>query len=328
MFYSEGDLKMEVRMSRLNRHTIVSLVTAALVITLACTISMGPTTSKAPTLDATKIAMEIQGTSLALQLTQSALNVQPAATQPPVVVQPTNPPPPTVPQPTATQDLQARMKTAKILAYEDSMAVPLVPWVKPTLDMMGLNITYTADVGVLMNYLNSGTKWDLIIIASEARSAVQGEFWDVIVPKVMNDKAALIAEIWYLSDTHVGRIAQLTSNCGIRFWRTRSEVESIYTLKPNHPVFTTPNSGFGLTNYWGFWEDKGGDYVLLTGSGDAEILAGGSPNATDYGLITTCIEGRVIIQTFSDHDYHQGDIQALWENYVTWVLTNHFAIVP
>ena len=320
-------------MSRLNRSTIISLVLIVLVITLACSIDMGQTASAPPTLDATKMALEIQGTSVALQQTQAALNappVQPAVTQPPVVVEePTTQPPPTVQQPTATQDLQARMKTAKILVYEDSMAVPLVPWVKPTLDMMGLNPTYTADIGVLMNHLNSGTKWDLIIIASEARGDVQGEFWDVIVPKVINDKTALIVEMWYLSNTHVGRIAQLTSKCGIRFWRVRSEVESIYTLKPDHPVFNTPNSGFSLTGYWGYWEDKGGDYVNVTGTGDAELLAGGFPSRTsEYGLITTCIEGRVIIQTFSDHDYHQEDIQALWENYITWVLTNHFAAVP
>lgn len=316
-------------MFRLNRSTIVTLLIIALVITLACSIDLGQTASAPPTMDATKIALEIQGTSMALQLTQSALNVQPVVTQPPVVVEvPTNQPPPTVQQPTATQDLQARIKTAKVLAYEDSMAVPLVPWVKPTLDMMGLNTTYTADIGDLMNYLNSGTKWDLIIIASEARTNVQGEFFDVITPKVVNDKTALILEMWYLSEIANGRIAQLTSKCGIRFWRIRDEVESIYTLKPEHPVFTTPNSSFGLTNYWGFWEDKGGDYVNVSG-GDAQILAGGFPSrSSEYGLITTCIEGRVIIQTFSDHDYHREDIQALWENYVTWVLTNHFAVVP
>lgn len=316
-------------MSRLDRYTIPVMVTAVLVITLACSVSMAPTASQPPTMDATKIALEIQGTSMALQLTQAALNVQPVVTQPPVVVQqPTNPPPPAVPQPTATQDLQARIKTAKVLAYEDSMAVPLVPWVRPTLDMMGLNTTYTADIGDLMSYLNSGTKWDLIIIAAEARGDVQGEFFDVITPKVVNDKTALILEMWYLSDIANGRIAQLTSKCGIRFWRIRDEVESIYTLKPEHPVFTTPNSSFGLTNYWGFWEDKGGDYVNVSG-GDAQILAGGFPSrSSEYGLITTCIEGRVIIQTFSDHDYHREDIQALWENYITWVLTNHFAVVP
>jgi hypothetical protein len=322
-------------MSRLNRRTIVFLGAVIFVVALACSISVAPTTSAPPAFDSTKASLELQGTAMSLQLTQAAMNAQPAATQPPpvVVVQPTDPaptepPPPTIPQPTPTQDVQARMKTAKILVYEDSMGANLVPWIGPTVDMMGLNYTYTADIGDLMNYLNSGTKWDLIIIASESRSAVQGEFWDVIVPKVTNDKAALIVELWYLSDTANGRISSLTSKCGIRFDKVREEVDSIYTLKPDHPIFTTPNSNFGLTNYWGYWKDKGGDYVKVTG-GDAVIVAGGFPRRpSDYGLITTCIDGRVIIQTFSDHDYHREDIQALWENYITYVLTNHFAIVP
>ena len=318
-------------MTRLNHRTVVFLGTATLIVALACSVSLAPTTSAPPAYDSTKAALELQGTAMSLQLTQAALNVQPASTQvpPPVVVQPTDPPPPTVPQPTPTQDIQARMKTAKILMYEDSMAVPLVPWVKPTLDLMDFDsITYTADVGDLMNFLNSGTKWDLIIIASEARSAVQGEFWDVIMPKVTHDKTALIVELWYLSDTAVGRIDSLMSKCGIRFQSVRKLPDSIYTIKSDHPVFTTPNSSFGLTNYWGYWTDKGGDYVKVVG-GDAVILAGGFPSrSSDYGLITSCIEGRVIIQTFSDHDYHRSDIQALWENYVTYVLTNHFAVVP
>lgn len=321
-------------MSRLNRRVIVLWGTAILVITLACSVSLGPTVSGAPTPDATRISLEIQGTSMAMQLTQAALNAQnqqvvPTQAPPLVQEQPTLPPPPPAVEPTATQDLQARMKTAKILVYEDSMAVPLVPWVKPTLDMMGLNTTYTADIGDLMNYLNSGTKWDLIIIAAEARGDVQGEFWDVITPKVTNDKTALIVEMWYLSNTANGRIAQLTSKCGIRFQSVRSAGDySIYTLRSDSPVFTTPNSGFSLTNYVGFWQDKAGDYVKVTG-GDAVLLAGGfRSHSSDYGLITSCIDGRVIINTFSDHDFHREDIQALWENEVTYVLTNHFMQVP
>lgn len=324
-------------MSQLNRRSAMFLGTVMLFVALACSISMGPAATSAPpapAIDATKIALEIQGTSMALQLTQAALNAQsvPPQAPPPAQVQPTLPPPPTVVLPTPTQDIKARMKTARILMYEDSMGAvpPLQPWVKPTIDLMDFDfVTYTADIGDLLNYLNSGTKWDLIIIAAEARSAVQGEFWDVIVPKVTNDKTALIVEMWYLSDTAVGRISQLTSKCGIRFQSVRSAGDySIYTLKSDSPVFTTPNSSFSLTNYIGYWQDKAGDYVRVTG-GDAQILAGGFPSrSSDYGLITTCIEGRVIIQTFSDHDYHREDIQALWENYVTYVLTNHFAVVP
>ena len=318
-------------MNRLGRNKIVFHSTVMLAFALACSVSMGPPQQQnaAPTFDATKVTLEMQATALANQLTQAALNAQNVPTQqPPPPVQDTVAPPPTI-TPTATQDIAALIKSAKVLAYEDSMAVPLVPWIRPTLELMGLDYTYTADIGDLLNHLNSGTKWDLIIIAAEARSAVQGEFWDVIVPKVTNDKTALIVEMWYLSDTAVGRISQLTSKCGIRFQSVRSAGDySIYTLKSDSPVFTTPNSSFSLTNYIGYWQDKAGDYVRVTG-GDAQILAGGFPSrSSDYGLITTCIEGRVIIQTFSDHDYHREDIQALWENYVTYVLTNHFAVVP
>lgn len=321
-------------MFRTNHRTAAFLGIAAILVVLACSVSTSAPPTSPPAFDPTKLALEMQATAMSMQLTQAAQNVQPAATQPPA--QPTNPPPPTapqpiLPQPTSTLDLQSRMRNAKILVYEDSMGAvpPLQPWVKPTLDLMGLNVVYTADIGDLMNHLNSGTKWDLIIIAAEARAAVQGEFWDMIVPKVTRDKTALIVEMWYLSDTAVGRISQLTSKCGIRFQSVRAAGDySIYTLRPDHPVFTTPNSSFSLTNYVGYWQDKAGDYVKVTG-GDAVILGGGFPGrSSDYGQITTCINGLVVINTFSDHDFHREDIQALWENEVTYVLTNHFAQVP
>jgi len=40
------------------------------------------------------------------------------------------------------------------------------------------------------------------------------------------------------------------------------------------------------------------------------------------------MEGRVIIQTFSDHDYHEDQIVALWENYIYNTLKAHFAVTP
>jgi hypothetical protein len=287
-----------------------------------------------PTVDATRVTLEIQATALAGVLTQQAAETQP---QPPVVESAatgtaTQSSAPVVatdtPQPAAV-DIQSQIKNAKILVYEDAGTVYLAEWVKATLDLMGLKYVHVGDrVGDFMSQLNSGTRWDLIIVAAESRKGVQGEFWDVITPKVTADKSALIVEMWYLSQIANGRIESLMSKCGIKFRSTRSYVDSIYTLDSSSPIFSTPNSGFSLTNYIGYWKDKGGDYVRVTG-GDAVLLAGGhATEKSDYGLLTSCIEGRVIVQTFSSHDYHREQMQMLWENYIINTLTNHFKALP
>ena len=54
------------------------------------------------------------------------------------------------------------------------------------------------------------------------------------------------------------------------------------------------------------------------------MLAGLSAKASDQGVLASCYDGRVIIQTFSDHDYDQADIVPLWENYIHYTLKNHF----
>jgi hypothetical protein len=308
---------------------------------LACSLA-GVTQSPAPAsgIDETKIALSVQGTVMANQLTAQAAQLQNAQQQPTAQPQiqptsappPTNappPPPPTV-QATPTEDMAARIKDAKILVYEDAASAGLGEWVKSTLNLMGLNYTHDADaLGNFMSHLNSSTPWDLIIVAGESRSGVQGEFWDIIAPKVTRDKTALIVEMWYLENTANGRIQALTSECGIEYQSTKKFVESIYTLDTSNPIFSTPNGGFALTNYVGYWTDKGGDYVRLTGGGDATLLAGGLPNEKSrYGLLTSCIGGRVIFQTFSTHDYHREDMQMLWENYIVNTLTNHFNALP
>jgi len=277
-------------------------------------------TNNAPgPVDATKVALEVKATDAAAQLTQQAAAKQPDQPQQPPAA--TNNAPGV--QPTA--DYKERMKNAKILVYEDAGNARLGEWVKATLDLMGLKYTHDGDAqGHFMSHLNSGTRWDLIIVAAESRNGVQGEFWDVITPKVTADKSALIVEMWYLSQIANGRIQSLTSKCGIQYQKTRKEVDSIYTLDSSNPVFSTPNNSFGLTNYVGYWKDKGGDYVRLTG-GDAVLLAGGFPKEkSSYGMMTSCIDGRVIIQTFSTHDYHRETMQMLWENYITNTLINHF----
>ncbi len=306
---------------------------------LACAMPAAAPTPAAPSFDATKAVLEIQATQMSLQLTQAALqqpttappptDVPPTAAPAPTDVPPTTAPLPTEPQPTAAPDMSERIKKAKILVYEDIGNQMLAEWVKGTLDLMGLKYIHVGDAaGDFMSQLNSSTPWDLIIVAAESRSVVQGEFWDVITPKVTNDKTALIVEMWYLSNIANGRIQSLTAKCGIEYQSTRKFVEPIYLLDSANPVFSTPNGGFSLTNYNAHWYDKGGDYVRLTGSGDATLLAGGFlKEKSRYGLLTSCLEGRVIIQTFSSHDYNHDDMQMLWENYIVNTLTNHFNLL-
>ncbi len=319
----------------------LTVFTAAIIFTLlACSLpSSTPTES-----DPTKVAMQVQLTMQAIQNAtlvaqaaqagQATQEVQPLPTYtllPTYTPQQVN----TLAAPTAilvtpTQSLDERMKSAKILVYEDTYLTNHGPWVKDTLDMMGLNYKYDADaLGHFMGDLNSSTPWDLIIVAAESRDSVQGEFWDVIAPKVINDKTALIVEMWYLSDTANGRIRSLTDPCGIAFQAVRKDVDSIYTLDPKHPVFSTPNSGFSLIHYSPVWFDKGGDYIRLTSGSKATLLAGGYPKEkSSYGLIATCFDGRVIFQTFSNHDYKRSDILMLWQNYITNTLQKHFEAVP
>ena len=162
----------------------------------------------------------IQNATLAAQAGQATQEVQPLPTY---TLLPTYTPPqintlaapPAIPA-TPTQSLDERMKSANILVFEDTYLSDLGPWVKDTLDMMGLNYKYDGDaLGHFMGDLNSSTPWDLIIVAAEKRDVVQGEFWDVIAPKVINDKTALIVEMWYLSDTANGRIRSLTTPCAL-----------------------------------------------------------------------------------------------------------------
>jgi hypothetical protein len=56
-------------------------------------------------------------------------------------------------------------------------------------------------------------------------------------------------------------------------------------------------------------------------------------SSNDEAVLATCYQGRVIIQTFSDHDYGQdnqdmGILVPLWENYIHYTLKNHFAVTP
>jgi hypothetical protein len=178
-----------------------------------------------------------------------------------------------------------------------------------------------------MEQLNSPTKWDLIIIGAESKTKVQGEFWDVIMTHVYK-KTAIIAEVWYLDLLGGGKIKTFTNECGVAYASNYDLAESIYWWDPESPVFTTPNNAMPLIHYSRYWNNQCGDKMRTTGSGDAQLLAGwrAKPDSRS-GLIAACMGGRTIIQTFSNHDYHEDQIKDLWENYITYTLTNHFLAI-
>lgn len=312
----------------------VFLLSFALVLlfVLACNMATAPIpASSPPAFDSTKAVLELQATRMVLQLTQAALNSQPTAqptSQPP---QPTEQPGATPHQipPTPTADVEALIRSANVLVYENTDEYGIGMWIGDTLDMMGIKYTQTGSYsGRFMEYLNSGTKYDLIIVGAEAKDKISGEFWDVIHTRLERDKTALIAEIWYLDTEASGPISKILGGCGIRYRKDYSLADSIYWWDSAHPVFNEPNTVLPLLHYNRYWSNQTGDQIRLGGSGDATMLAGLTASRGDEGVLATCYDGRVIIQTFSDHDYKQADILPLWENYIHYTLKNHFLAVP
>lgn len=323
-------------MPRPKNYLALLMLLAAL---LACTlpnVTISPSEPEAPPaapeLDTTKIALEIQSTLMAEQLTQSAKlpaeEPAPAATQPPE--QPPSPAPvePAEALPTATPDIEERMKNAKILVYEDTQDIGM--WITDALDGMSVKYTHVGDrIGDFMSQLNSSTRWDLIIVGAEAKTSVQGEFWDVIHEHVTQHKTALIAEVWYLDRLGEGRIKSLLTGCGVKFQRDWDLAESVYWLQSDHPVFSEPNQTVALIHYSRYWWTQAGDLIKLAPGSDATLLAGTfQKQKSDYGVLATCYEGRVILQTFSNHDFRYNEIIPLWQNYIYYTLKNRFLAVP
>ncbi len=311
------------------------MMVTLILLALACNMP-GAATPKAnfpqPTaFDPTKAALEFQATAMSQRMTEQAAAKESPATQAPSLPErPTSAPPTEAPPattevlPTATQDFEARMKSAKILVYEDTPYIG--NWIKDTLQGMGLKHTFVGDaMGNFMENLNSGIKWDLIIVGAESHDYVSGDFFDVITERVVKDKTAVIVELWYLDKISEGRIKPLMTKCGVDFQKNYDVASSIYWLESDSPVFTEPNIAVPLIHYDIYWQFQAGDYMRLLPGSDAQLLAGMYQNRdSDYGVIASCFDGRVILQTFCNHDYHATDIQLLWENYIYNTLKNHF----
>lgn len=334
-----------------------AIIFITLFLTLSCSLTGGTDPSIQQTMSALSVQQTVlaqqsgqnqQATSQAAQSTQVAMNVQ--AT---VIAQQANQPVAPPPQPAQTEavvapppaqpagspepavDINELIKSAKILLYEDMAGTGQLELVQEALDMGGY--TYKDDgsaMGWFKEDLLSGTKWDLIIAASERRTSIQGEFFVYLMDQI-NKGTAVIIEHWAIDNIAQGKIAPVMAKCGVALHRDWfvpfGELPnlSVWFVKSEHPVFQEPNHGMSLRSYANFWandQDKG-DLLKLTGSGDAELLAGTiATSKSDHGTLISCMGGRMIIQTHSSHEYGRADITNLYQNYIYYTLKNHFLL--
>ena len=292
--------------------------------------------AQTPQVDPTKLVLELKATESAAKETQAAIDKQQLdlqATQAAMdatqqaMAGPTQEPAQQGTPTDETVDMEEKIKNAKILVYEDTQDIGM--WITDALDAMDVQYVHVGDAsGRFMENLNSPIAWDLIIVGAESRTKIQGEFWDVINEKITKDKTALIAEVWYLERLGGGRIRNVMSTCGIQFQADWPLAESIYWTQPDHPIFSAPNTAMPLIHYSRYWTVSAGDLVRLSPGSNATIVAGAfQKQKSDYGLITVCLDGRMVFQTFSNHDFHHDEVIALWQNYVTYTLTNHFEAI-
>ena len=306
----------------------------------------------------TRVALAIQQTSLAMAQTQNAeagasqstpeMEIQPTYTPyptytPQVVEEVVVEEQPTVEVPTPTVQTAAIepalsfedwLAGTNILIYDDMYGEGEPQVVENALDGLGLgrNTKNVQDaMGDFLSNMNSSTDWDLIIVAAESRRSISGEYFDVIADQI-DRGSSIIIEIWYIDDIFYGRIQPVMQRCGIslhREWERKTNANLneylVYLLEPGDPLFSEPNEISMLIPYDVLWWGDAGDLLELN-PGSGAVMMGGTQakEHNAYGLIAECLEGRMIWQTFSTHDYKTQEMINLWQNYIINTLRARF----
>jgi len=304
-----------------------------ILIITACSSPNGPSSASQSTME----AIGLQNTALALKITQAAQS-QPSTSIPPsenTAIIPTT-------HPTSLDDLR---KGAKILLYEDiaQNVSGLERYVKRALDEAGYTyMDIKGDQNQLKNQILGNVQWDLIIISAEVNGEIPGDYFEYLVNHFQRG-AALIIEMWDLDDILYGKnptipkVKWLMDTCGVELqsdWYS-PEIRDIWALQSQHPIWSTPNQVGQLKNVGIIWRGDIGDLLKIKRInnqviGDAAFLAGLTPaNNTLNGMLTSCVGGRLILQTFDSHEYTRDEMIKLWQNYVYHTLNNHFLnIIP
>ena len=220
------------------------------------------------------------------------------------------------------------METANILVYEDMAGdYSVYRYISSALDDMGLRryVDVKDAGGHFKNQLLSGGPggegWDLIISGKERRRSIQGEFY-VYITDALDEGSSVIVEEWDMDGIASGKISMLLSRCGVKFQEDWIDDElnehPLFPVDGEHDIHHVPNDGVFLTNPTGFWLGTDlGDKMKLTPGSEAIPLWSNHANAWSENLMAVeCVDGRLIIQTYSSHSYGQNRVVLMWQNYI------------
>ncbi len=278
-------------------------------------------------LNATAMAIGVQQTVIAMQQgtspeTSPLPPTEPTSTTEPPTITPTI----TQTITTTPQDVNSFLQTANVLIYEDVAGTSLIPDVKIAADSLGLkNYTHVGDdIGKFMQLASGPTNFDLIVVAAETRSIFRGELFDATIDQV-NRGASVVIEIWYLDKIINGKAKPLMNQCGVDFYSNwtrgpgyNKDDYALLWIEPSSPIFNKPNVVQPLYRIRFYWSGDVGDLMQLTPDSTAHQLAApvSYSYTRDHGLLYSCLDGRMVLQTFSTHDYADADMQMLWQNYL------------
>jgi hypothetical protein len=241
---------------------------------------------------------------------------------------------------TAVPGLNDRIKAANILIYEDLGNANLVPRISRAIDLLNLSggkvVNTHNNLPSFITNLNSPVAWDLVIVDAESRDIIHlGSLgvYNQVVRHVENG-GAFILETWNLDEDSSDLASYVEDKCAIRVEKNWVRLEgsnniadfALYNLNQGVPVFDSPYKINLPMLPSVYWNGDVGD-LMSKNPGSKALFATGltSHDPSRYGLVTSCDEGRLILQTFSTHDYRLFETTELWANYIHYVLANRFS---
>jgi hypothetical protein len=236
------------------------------------------------------------------------------------------------------------IKGADVLVYEDPDAdLRLLMRVNKAIenfDFEGGDVVYAGNNLPLFTRELEENDWDLVIMAVESRWTVDLGDLGLLNPitEHLESGGALIVETWNLDedDSALGELLLDVCNAHVeKDWHRDNDMDDLnradFAILPNPSaginIFTGPYRTFNEPlDPTLFWNGDAGDLIRLDDESDNEILAGlQSDDADNYGLLTSCLNGRMILQTLSTHDYSIYETNLLWQNMIYYTLDHYFA---